>query len=198
MLSQQKVQCSPVTVWVVSGLSGFIPSYVRLIGGFGHISFCVRTWVSMKLNVLFEYNFYSLFCLYFHIQATDLVVDSFLGVQTVNQVKANLDCITPFTSSTISRSWVKAAIRPNHSFSTGWMALGFDIKHPIEMLIRGQYDEIWPIKQARVLNQDLYTTPTFLTEPPRAPWTGLASFHILTSHLEGCQPCPSHGPVKLD
>lgn len=44
----------------------------------------------MKLNVLFEYNFYSLFCLYFHIQGTDLVVDNFLGVQTVNQVKANL------------------------------------------------------------------------------------------------------------
>lgn len=43
MLSQQKVQCSPVTVWVVSGLSGFIPPFVRLIGGFGHISFCVRT-----------------------------------------------------------------------------------------------------------------------------------------------------------
>lgn len=39
-----------------------------------------------------------------HIQGTDLVVDNFLGVQTVNQVKANLDCITPFTSSTISRS----------------------------------------------------------------------------------------------
>lgn len=54
-----------------------------------------------------------------HIQGRDLVVDNFLGVQTVNQVKANLDCITPFTSSTISRSWVKAAIRPNLSFSIG-------------------------------------------------------------------------------
>lgn len=59
------------------------------------------------------------------------------------------------------------------------------------MLIKGQYDEIWPIKQARVLTQDLYTTPTFLTEPPWAPWTGLASFHILDSQpWQSFQPPP--------